>query len=112
MASVSVEGTDIDRCPKCGGIWLDALERDRLLAASSLAKAENPSKLQPAPHTRTMNCPRDHSMLIHMVDLHQPKVHYESCKLCGGMFFEAGELKDLSRYTLVERIVNLVRHGF
>jgi Zn-finger nucleic acid-binding protein len=104
MLRVTVEKIEIDRCPRCGGVWLDALEKDRLQVAHAAAKAETPGKPQPVPRPKDLHCPKDKSLMIRMVDLRQPHVHFESCKICGGMFFDAGELKDLNKLTIMERI--------
>ncbi len=104
MTRTTIEGMEVDRCEKCAGIWLDALEKDRLLAAHAAGKVDLPGPHQQVQRDKEMHCPRDHSLLIRMVDFKQPHIHFESCKICGGMFFDAGELKDLSKFTIVERI--------
>ena len=112
MEPVTVGGIEIEVCRGCGCIWLDALERDRLLAIKGAAKQVDvaPVSAKSAPPTGgPFRCPRDHAQLIHMVDLHQAHIHFESCKVCGGMLFDAGELADLSEFTLRERIKDLLR---
>lgn len=105
MQHVRVGETEIERCARCGGIWLDVFEKDAVLANSSLVSQADPNDARP--HTaspKAMSCPRDHWQLIHMVDQRQPHVKFEACKSCGGIFLDAGELTDLSEYTIVERL--------
>jgi uncharacterized protein len=106
MSTADAGGVVIDRCPTCGGIWFDALELDKVLAsgaAKSVAKEADP--LPAAKGAKgPLQCPRDKGRLIRMAALGQPHVHYESCAVCGGAFLDAGELRDLSQVTLLERL--------
>ncbi len=104
MRRVRVGEIDIDRCQTCGGVWLDALEKDKLLRRPKDARAADVGASIPR-HAKTpavMQCPRDKSRMIRMVDKDQPHVSFESCTVCGGAFLDAGELKDLSEVTIGE----------
>jgi Zn-finger nucleic acid-binding protein len=97
----------VDRCSTCSGLWLDAMELPRVLA--NPAEVARLDKGRHAASTlrntvRKINCPRDHSPLIAVSDPAQPHVHYEQCSVCGGVFLDSGELKDLSEFTLKERL--------
>jgi uncharacterized protein len=105
---------DIDRCQSCQGVWLDALEKEKLLrrpkdARAADAGAATPRRKQEPRGGAVMTCPRDHSRMIRMVDNDQPHIGYEACTICGGMFFDAGELKDLSEVTIGEWVRSVVR---
>ncbi len=101
------DGVEVDRCPNCHGVWLDVGEREKLLSggggvgqvdvglASEGARRDD---------QRTLTCPRDRASMVAMVDAHQRHVRYEQCSTCGGAFFDAGELRDLSEVTLGERL--------
>lgn len=106
MAKIAVGEINIDRCTSCGGLWLDALEKEKLLATRGAAQAVDtvPAPAIPPHPSGLMLCPRDRSMLIRLVDQRQPHVRFESCTVCGGTFLDAGELKDLSEFTLAERL--------
>lgn len=104
---VQVGGVTIDRCTACGGLWLDALELERVLATRGAARKADPKAPEIEAATGRSGasiCPRDGSMLIHMVDQRQTHIRYESCTVCGGVFLDAGELRDLSEFTLGERL--------
>ncbi len=107
MQRVYIAAAIIDRCELCGGLWFDALEKERLL--------QHPQAVQKLDHgppgpARVMNkvtrihCPRDGSAMIHQVDAQQRHVGFESCTVCGGVYLDAGELRDLSDVTLLDRL--------
>lgn len=106
MKPVTSGAVTVDRCLSCGGIWLDAMERERLGKAG--AKSVDATSLRhaaaPVRNREPLKCPRDHAQLISMAVLDQPHIVYESCKLCGGSFFDAGEVADASEFTLEERL--------
>ena len=111
MRPVQVGEVEIDRCESCGGIWLDLFEREKLLLNKATAAAADLRQTPNAALNRKEGgkCPRDHATLIHMVDIKQPHIGFESCNICGGIFFDAGELKDLTEFTLRERLKVLIK---
>lgn len=108
----------IDRCPFCGGLWLDAAELDKVLA---LAKSGTTKDL--VDHldagkliaggktaTRTMRqCPRDQSALAATQSPTQAHVVFDRCPACTGLFLDAGELKDLAEHTLAEKLMGFFK---
>lgn len=117
MTREAIGRVAIDRCARCGGIWLDRGELGTLRDESSIAEvveadagsmgaASAKHALSPA-----LRCPRDGSPLRTIPDPTQPHVHYEYCASCGGMFLDAGELADLSEHTLRERLRALLRRS-
>lgn len=112
MERVREQTIEVDRCVRCGGLWLDALEKERLLDLEGAARRVDHGRTPAADrHNQTtrIGCPRDHSAMIHMVDLEQPHVGFESCTVCGGAFLDAGELRDLDELTLRERLARFGR---
>lgn len=106
MTPRTVGSVEIDMCPSCHGLWLDRLEKETLLSDPTLARkadaasGKGSGNLTPGPYL----CPRDKGTLISLGDPRQPHVRYEQCTVCGGVFLDAGELKDLSEVTLRERL--------
>ena len=49
-------------------------------------------------------CPKDQQPLFVMVVAGQPHISYESCGVCHGVFFDAGEFKDFKEETFGERL--------
>jgi uncharacterized protein len=56
-----------------------------------------------------LDCPAcGHSRMIKMVDAQQPHIWYESCTACFGRFYDAGEFKDVTDFTLNDLIKRLL----
>jgi Zn-finger nucleic acid-binding protein len=108
----------IDRCPFCGGLWLDAAELDKVLALNKSAAANHlvdrldAGKLIAGGKTatRTMRqCPRDQSALAATQSPTQSHVVFDRCPACLGLFLDAGELKDLAEHTLAEKLMGFFK---
>jgi Zn-finger nucleic acid-binding protein len=109
MNTVDVEGIVIDRCPTCGGIWFDLGELREILENKTLDTKplikEDKARAHVDVHTRkTVCCPRDGFAMMEIHDPAQKHIAYELCMMCGGIFLDSGELKDLSKVTLIERL--------
>lgn len=96
MESVTFEEITVDRCTQCLGIWFDEFERERLKEMKGadiidVGQEAQDSVLNQMKHVRCPNC---QAQMIPMVDVKQPHIWYESCPVCYGAFFDAGEFKD------------------
>jgi Zn-finger nucleic acid-binding protein len=93
METFSFHDISVDRCTACKGLWFDALEKDHLDdmndAASIDVGAGSATEL-PA----HMDCPVCRTRMIRMVDHGHPDVHFESCTICYGLFFDAGKYRE------------------
>ena len=107
MKKVEFARVEVDRCAVCGGLWFDATELSRLRVATGSEvidagglktghAAERPA--------RTMECPKDSATLVSRRDEDQEHIEYEQCPECRGVFFDAGEFKDLKELTIGERL--------
>lgn len=114
MEKVTVGGLEIDRCAGCGSMWFDALELDRILASKDSASlVKNLDVGATGRHTGVralggLVCPRDRSPLIRLLDVKQSHIEELACTVCGGILLDRGELKDLSEYTLRERLATML----
>ncbi len=99
----------VDRCKHCGGLWFDALEVDWLKAeeGSEAIDAGDPEIGKRQNQIDLINCPICVAPMIRMVDVRQPHIWYEKCAICAGVYFDAGEFKDLKEYTTEELIKSL-----
>ena len=109
MRRWTLEGVEVDRCTVCAGIWLDAGELERLLGLSGearedLGRLDHGMGEEPIMERDPRRCPRDDAPLREVTDRRQQHIAYDVCDTCGGMFFDTGELQDLSRFTLEERV--------
>ena len=103
MEKVTFEAITVDRCTSCRGLWFDAREHERL---KNVGGAEDIDLGKPKAEDRgtkvKINCPVCHTQLIRMVDHQQPHVWFESCTVCHGVFFDAGEFRDYKDHTVAE----------
>jgi Zn-finger nucleic acid-binding protein len=113
MEKVAFGGIEVDRCTSCKGLWFDALEREKLkdvkgsesidvgkAAAGRAAPAG--AAASGADDKRRFTCPVCRTPMIRMVDVDQRHLHYESCTVCFGAFFDAGEFRDYKDHTFAD----------
>ncbi len=104
MEQIEFEGTEVDRCEICKGIWFDAGEieimRDNRAAVAIDTGDANTGKQSNA--IDRYQCPRCSGSMVRVVDPKQQHIWYETCGSCGGSFLDAGELIDLSKITIVD----------
>ena len=115
MGKVTFGSVVVDRCTNCRGLWFDAREHERLKemegseeidpgppATASSAGAKTSAADESRPGDAKINCPVCHTRLIRMVDHQQPHIHFESCTVCHGTFFDAGEFRDYKEQSVSE----------
>jgi len=111
METVAFEGTEIERCNACHGLWFDALEHEdlRLVKGSEalddgLREVGRAFDAVPPAH-----CPACGGNLVRMVDSRQSHLWFESCVSCHGVFFDAGEFRDYKTVDWLDRLKDLWR---
>ena len=101
---------EFDRCAGCGGLWFDAAEHEALRAEpGSEAIDARPADARAQAKAGSKICPRCNVKMIDMVVAAQPHIAYESCGVCHGVYFDAGEFADFREETLGESWRALVR---
>lgn len=98
MEQIDYEGTEIDRCTICKGIWFDAGEID-ILQDKQAAAAIDTGDAKIGKQSNAMDnyqCPRCSGSMVKVVDPKQTHIWFETCSSCHGSYLDAGELKDLS----------------
>ncbi len=102
MAQVDVQGTEVDRCHDCGGLWFDAGEMELLRNKEAAAIIDTGSARQGREYNAMdqYRCPRCGGEMCRNVDEQQQHIWFESCAECSGSFFDAGEFRDLSQLTV------------
>ena len=103
----TAEGT-IDRCSACKGLWFDLLEHEELKRHAKALDVGDAAV--GASHNRNdrIACPVcPNSPMIRMVDAAQPHIWFESCTVCYGRFYDAGEFRDFAEVTFGEFIRGL-----
>jgi len=105
MEVVLVGSAEVDRCTACGGLWFDLLEEEIVKRAGAAAALDDSEPVsEDRQHEPAARCPRCRVPLLRMVDPGQPHIWYESCAVCFGSFFDAGEFKDLADETVGDLI--------
>lgn len=105
LQPVVQDNIEVDRCVQCGGLWFDMLEVDRLRKAKGSATAIDTGDAEVGEQKNEqgkIECPRCHTPMIRMVDMQQHHIWYESCSVCYGKWFDAGEFKDLQQQSVVD----------
>lgn len=110
METLNHAGIEFDRCTRCCGLWLDALDAERLRdTPGSEAIDQLPGPWRPPTETTDRKqCPKCHTPMIDMTVHRQPHIRYESCTVCHGVFFDPGEFTDMKDFTLAERLASLL----
>ncbi|MBN1886550.1 MAG: zf-TFIIB domain-containing protein [Thermoflexales bacterium] len=106
MEKVSYQSVEVDRCTRCGGIWFDLLEHKRLkgLPGAEALDVGSPDRQAALDALEKVDCPVCQTRMTRLADVRQPHIWYESCPVCSGVFFDAGEFRDYKEETLFELI--------
>jgi PAT family beta-lactamase induction signal transducer AmpG len=104
MEQIDYEGTEIDRCTICGGIWFDAGEID-VLKDNKAATAIDTGDAKTGQQSNTVDsyqCPRCSGAMVKVVDPKQTHIWYETCSSCHGSYLDAGEFRDLANVSVAD----------
>jgi Zn-finger nucleic acid-binding protein len=106
MESVVFEKIEVERCTACHGLFFEARKADKLKVlpgseAIDIGTAEEGQKHNS--HDR-IRCPRDTTPMVRIVDRKQSHIHLETCPVCQGTFFDAGEFSDWKHETVLDVI--------
>jgi len=111
MEQVDIDGTIIDRCEHCSGIWFDAGEMEDILSNQAAVKRIDTGDQHPFNRLNSMDdydCPRCGGEMLKRIDDKQKHIWYETCTDCDGSFFDAGEVLDLSQHTVSDFFKSLM----
>ncbi len=109
MAKVLFEGVEVDRCTFCDGIWFDVLEKEQLKDLKGSEEIDVGKKPADAgDEHRHLLCPVCKTLMITMSVYGHPQLKYESCTVCFGAFFDAGEFREFKKEGIVEVLKGLV----
>lgn len=99
LESRTIDGIEIDECPTCHGIWLDALELEHLLEcdAKALLASDLRFDAHPGEAGARLNRPRcKGTYLIKLNSRIRPGTILDSCTVCFGTWLDAGEFGRLA----------------
>ena len=104
MEQITIDGTEVDRCTRCQGLWFDdgelvALTTREAAATLDVGDARVGKQHNAIEHYR---CPRCAGPMNRLVDAKQTHIWFEQCTDCSGSFLDAGELTDLATHSLAD----------
>ncbi|MCP3924594.1 MAG: zf-TFIIB domain-containing protein [Desulfobacterales bacterium] len=113
MEKIVFQTIEIDRCNSCKGIWFDSLEYEELKKIRNSERLDSGSPTEGKEFNKIdrINCPKCRTLMIKMVDKDQPNISYESCSVCYGAFYDAGEFKDSLNPCFFKRVKNFFFKG-
>ena len=99
MEQVVFEEIEVDRCPGCGGIWFDAGEAESLKQFKSATEIDTGDALAGLEYDTIENvdCPRGHGTMKTVVNPNLLHIYFETCLVCSGVWFDAGEFADYTK---------------
>jgi Zn-finger nucleic acid-binding protein len=102
--TVTFQSIEVERCTSCKGLWFDSQEEQKLreLRGSEQIDTGDPGVGKKFNEVANIRCPKCQAKMIRMVDSKQNHIWYESCPVCYGVFFDAGEFADLKQVTLFD----------
>ena len=102
--AVTFQDIEVDRCTQCQGLWFDSQEDAKLraLKGSEAIDIGDPETGKKFNEIAKVLCPKCEAKMIRMVDANQHHIWYESCPVCYGVFFDAGEFTDWKETTLLD----------
>lgn len=110
MEKLKIGAITIDRCAGCAAMWFDAQELEKVLKSRIVVQALDraPEDVARAQSLGALVCPRDKTPLRRHDDPTQPHIETLVCPMCRGVLLDSGELKDLSEFTIRERLSSLL----
>jgi len=107
---VSFGEIEVERCLGCQGLWFDMLEKEDLakIEGSEAIDIGDDQVGEEYDSLQDIKCPQCTVKMLPMVDKDQVHIKYESCPICYGTFFDAGEFRDLKEHTVLERFKEML----
>ena len=106
METVTYSGKSVQRCTGCHGLWFGSDSFQKLKKDDWLSDhIDTGDRSQGHEHDRLrkVHCPECNARMRHLTDKKQPHILYEECPEGCGVYFDAGEFKDLAQTTFWDR---------
>ena len=109
--TITYADIQVERCLGCQGLWFDMLEKEDLvkIEGSESIDIGNDQVGEEYSNLRNIKCPHCTVKMIPMVDKDQHDIKYESCTVCYGTFFDAGEFRDLKERSVIKRFFEMFK---
>lgn len=105
LRRVSVDGTEVEQCEQCSGIWFDSGELQRILGRSTISALRSPTKASKVDDAKRAICPRckGEGKLVQVLN-QDYDIHIDTCAVCGGQWLDGGELEILRGEGVIQSI--------
>lgn len=103
LQTTSDSNLNARKCQGCAGLLLKDGSFELARSLSDVSDLDAPGDFA-LNDVRDIKCPECESPMLHMVDRTQHHIEFEACTHCDNVFLDAGELSDLTEFTLFERI--------
>ena len=101
MRATDLQGVVVDGCPRCGGVWLDYAELQRLAQKGAPALAEAEAAFSAAPQSHgggwRRRCPVCGVPLREFEFSNLAGLRLDGCDQCKGIWADEGEMAELAR---------------
>lgn len=105
MEAVTTPRGTAYRCTGCFGLWFKMLAHEEMIQHAREIDTGDPKIGEKQNRIDRINCPQcANSPMLRMVDAEQPHIWFESCPVCHGRFFDAGEYRDLAEHSFSDLI--------
>ena len=106
MEKIDTDQFSATKCTGCHGIWFHAGSHEIARTIKNISVIDDVETNITSGYNmiRKIICPECQLPMIKMRDRTQLHIQFEACSYCGGAFFDAGEFRDYSEFTLLERI--------
>ncbi|MDJ0654859.1 MAG: zf-TFIIB domain-containing protein [Xanthomonadales bacterium] len=108
MEEVRWGGADriVNRCTNCGGLFFLPKELSRMRESFTAEYLDHgdPNVGRKFNEVEDIQCPVCGARMDKVSDSNQTHIWYESCPNGHGVYFDAGELSDLNRETLMDKV--------
>jgi Zn-finger nucleic acid-binding protein len=97
LIALELKGVELDYCPSCHGMWLDAGELEQIAELAEVPAGPLSAALQKAVRgiRSRRRCPRCRRKMATAVVAGDPPVEIDRCLLGHGLWLDAGELRTL-----------------
>jgi uncharacterized protein len=98
MLAFTFQGIQVDRCPRCDGVWLDKDELNAILDQKLGRQIEQVSFAQAplADDSAPAHCFRCDRAMVDLIGA--ADVRFEWCEGCEGLFFDKGEISIIEAF--------------
>lgn len=106
METVDFKGFHVEKCSQCEGLWFHNLEHELLknIEDSELLDTGDAKTGASYDTVEDYLCPNCSGHMVKLVDHEQPHIWYEVCHSCYGVFFDAGEFRDLKEQSFFDTV--------